>query len=98
KTKCVLIVDTDKDGKADKEIVAAEGWKESFHQVDGLGVAFDRRDGSLNFADPLLKDKEGKPQYKITDEAGAIIRVSPDFKTREIVATGIRFPVGLRFN
>ena len=26
------------------------------------------------------------------------MRVSPDFKTREIVATGIRFPVGLRFN
>ena len=24
--------------------------------------------------------------------------MSPDFKTREIVATGIRFPVGLRFN
>ena len=24
--------------------------------------------------------------------------MSPDFKTREVVATGIRFPVGLRFN
>lgn len=105
KTRCVLIVDTDKDGKADKEIIVADGWKESFHAVDGLGVAFDRRDGSVyygrgtyNFADPLLKDKEGKPHYKVTDEAGAIIRVSPDFKTREVVATGIRFPVGLRFN
>src|SRR5262245_18859556 len=105
KTKCVLVVDTDKDGKADKEIEVAGGWKESFHQVDGLGVAFDRRDGSVyygrgtyNFADPYLKDKEGKAQYKPTDEAGAILRVSPDFKTREIIATGIRFPVGLHFN
>jgi len=105
KTRCVLIVDTDKDGTADKEIVVADGWKESFHQVDGLGVAFDRRDGSVyfgrgtyNFADPLLKNKEGVPQYKLTDESGAIIRVLPDFKTREIVATGIRFPVGLRFD
>lgn len=105
KTRCVLIVDTDQDGTADKEIVVADGWKESFHQVDGLGVAFDKRDGSVyfgrgtyNFADPLLKDKQGRPQYDISGEAGAIIRVSPDFKTREVVATGIRFPVGLRFN
>jgi putative heme-binding domain-containing protein len=105
KTRCVLIVDTDQDGIADKEIPVVEGWKESFHQVDGLGVAFDKRDGSVyfgrgtyNFADPLLRNKEGVPQYKLTDEAGAIIRVSPDFKTREVVATGIRFPVGLRFD
>ena len=61
KTRCALIVDTDGDDRADKEIEVAGGWKESFHQVDGLGVAFDRRDGSVyygrgtsNFADPLL--------------------------------------------
>lgn len=105
KTRCALIVDTDRDGKADKEVVVAEGWKESFHNVDGLGVAFDRHDGSVyfgrgtyNFADPLLLDKEGKSHYRLSDEAGAIIRVSPDFKRREIVATGFRFPVALRFN
>jgi putative heme-binding domain-containing protein len=105
KTRCVLLVDTDGDGKADREIVVAEGWKESFHQVDGLGVAFDRRDGSVyfgrgtyNFADPYLRDREGKAGYRTTDEAGAILRVAPDFKTREVVATGIRFPVGLHFN
>lgn len=105
KTKCLLIVDTDKDGKADKEITVAGPWKESFHQVDGLGVAFDKRDGSVyygrgtyNFADPLLKDKDGRPQYKLADEAGTVIRVAPDFKSREVVATGIRFPVGLHFN
>jgi putative heme-binding domain-containing protein len=105
KSRCVLIVDTDQDGKADREIVVADGWQESLHQVDGLGVAYDQRDGSIyfgrgtyNFTDPLLKDKDGKPQYKLTDESGAVMRVSPDFKTREIIATGIRFPVGLRFN
>lgn len=105
KKRCVLLVDTDKDGKADKEIVVADGWKESFHQVDGLGVAFDKRDGSIyfgrgtyNFADPYLKDKEGKPRYDLADEAGAIIRVAPDFKTRTLMATGLRFPIGLRFN
>lgn len=105
KTRCILIVDTDGDERADREIDVASGWKESFHQVDGLGVAFDRRDGSVyfgrgtyNFADPMLKDKDGKPQYSLADESGAIIHVSPDFKKHEIVATGIRFPVGLRIN
>jgi putative heme-binding domain-containing protein len=105
KTRCMLIVDTDGDDKADKEIQVAGGWKESFHQVDGLGVAYDKKDGSVyfgrgtyNFAEPLLKDKEGKPQFSLTDESGAIIRVSSDFKTHEIVCTGIRFPVALRFN
>ena len=45
-----------------------------------------------------MHDKDGKAQYRITDEAGTIIRVSPDFKSHEIVATGIRFPVAMRFN
>ena len=105
KTRCMLIVDTNGDDKADQEIQVAGGWKESLHNVDGLGVAYDRKDGSVyfgrgtyNFADPLLRDKDGKPQYSLTDESGAIIRVSPDFKTHEIICTGIRFPVALRFN
>ncbi len=105
KTRCVLIVDTDHDDRADKEIEIAGGWKESFHSVDGLGIALDPKDGSvyygrgtMNFTDPLLRDKEGQPHYSLTDESAAIIRVSPDFKTREIVATGIRFPVAIRFN
>jgi putative heme-binding domain-containing protein len=105
KTRCALIVDTNGDDRADKEIEVAGGWKETFHQVDGLGVAFDRRDGSVyygrgsaNFTDPLLHDKDGKAQYRLTDEYDTIIRVSPDFKSREIVATGIRFPVAMRFN
>ncbi|MBY0227765.1 MAG: hypothetical protein K2W96_00655, partial [Gemmataceae bacterium] len=105
KTKLLLIADTKKAGKADKVVEVAGGWKESFHTVDGLGVAYDKRDGSIwygrgtyNFADPLLRDKSGKVHYSLKDEAGAILRVSPDFKKREIVATGIRFPVALRFN
>ena len=105
KTRCALIVDTDGDDRADKEIKVAGGWQESFHQVDGLGVAFDRRDGSVyfgrgtaNFTDPLLHDKDGNAQYRLTDEASTVIRVAPDFKSHEIVATGVRFPVALRFN
>ncbi len=105
KSKLLLIVDTDRDGKADKEIEVAGGWPESFQPVDGVGVAFDRETGSvyfghgtMNFTDPLLRDKEGHSHYSRTDETGAIIRVSPDFKTREVVAKGIRFSIAIRLN
>jgi len=105
KARCVLILDTDGDDRADKEIEVAGGWKENFVQVDGVGVAFHPEDGSIyfgrgtfNFTDPLLFDKEGKPKYKLTDESGVVIRAAPDFKSRKVVATGIRFPIGMRFN
>ena len=41
---------------------------------------------------------QGKAHYDVKSERGTILRVSPDFKTREIVCTGIRFPVALAFN
>ncbi len=104
KGKLSLIVDTDRDGKADKEIVVADGWKEIPQNVDALGVALDK-DGSIyfglgtaNYANGYLLDKEGKGGYDIKSERGAILKVSPDFTKREIVCTGIRFPVALAFN
>ncbi|MDY3554272.1 ThuA domain-containing protein [Gemmata sp. JC717] len=105
KGKVVLLADTDADGKADKEIVVAGGWKEIANNVDALGVALDPRDGSVyygrgtfDFTSPHRVDKDGQARYSLKDEEGTIIRVAPDFKSREIVATGIRFPVGLHFN
>jgi putative heme-binding domain-containing protein len=105
KGKCSLIVDADGDGKAEREIVVAGGWKEFVHNVDALGVAFDPRDGSVyfgrgaqNFTNPYLVEKDGKARYRLRDETGCILRASPDFKSREIVATGVRFSVALRFN
>jgi putative heme-binding domain-containing protein len=105
KGRLTLIADTDGDGKADKAAVIAGGWPEIFPTVDTLGVAFDRRDGSIyfgrgcnNFTDGYQRDKAGKAHYSLKDETGTIQRLAPDFKTREVVATGIRFPVGLRFN
>ncbi len=105
KGKCSLIVDTDGDGKADKEIIVAEGWKELPHGVDALGAAFDRRDGSVyfglgttDFTNAYQVGPDGKAAYSLTSERGTILRVAPDFMSREIVATGIRFPVGMRFN
>jgi putative heme-binding domain-containing protein len=105
KGKCSLIVDTKKTGKGDKEIVIAQGWEELPHGVDALGVAFDPRDGSVYFGlgtasyeNAYQLDKQGGGRYRLGSERGTILRVAPDFKSREIVATGIRFPVGLRFN
>jgi putative heme-binding domain-containing protein len=104
KGKCSLIVDTDGDDVADKEIIVAEGWKELPHGVDALGVAIDK-DGSIffglgttDYTNAYQIDKDGKPHYRLDDERGTVLRVSADFKKREILCTGIRFPVGLAFN
>ncbi len=105
KGKVVLIADTDADGKADKEIVVASGWNEFSVNIDVIGVAVDPKDesvwfgrGTANYTNGYLLDKDGKSQYSLKDERGTVQRVAPDFKSREIIATGIRFPVGLRFN
>ncbi|HEY7309161.1 MAG TPA: ThuA domain-containing protein [Gemmataceae bacterium] len=104
KGKLSLIVDTDGDDKADKEIVVAQGWKELPHGVDALGVAVDG-DGNIYFGlgcadytNAYQIDGQGKARYDLKSERGTILKVSPDFKTREIVATGVRFSVGLAFN
>ena len=104
KGKCSLIVDTNRDDRADREIIIAKGWKEISHPIDALGVAV-AEDGSIyfgigtaNFVDPYQLDKEGKSHYQLTSERGTILKVSPDFKKREIVCTGLRFSVALAFN
>ncbi|HVV01818.1 MAG TPA: hypothetical protein VHH88_10685, partial [Verrucomicrobiae bacterium] len=104
KGKLSLIVDTNSDDVADEEIIVATGWPESSHGVDALGVAVDE-DGSVyfglgtaSFTGAYLVDKDGKSHYSLKDERGTIMKVSPDFKHREIVCTGIRYPVGMAFN
>ena len=105
KGKISLLVDADGDGKADKEILVASGWKEPIHNVDSLGVAVDPKDGSVyygrgchNFTNAYVIEKDGKARYSLKDETGTVVRVAPDLKSREIVATGVRFTVALRFN
>jgi putative heme-binding domain-containing protein len=104
KGKISLIVDTDHDGKADKETIVANGWKELPHGVDALGVAIDREGnvyfglGTTDFTNAYVLDKKGESTYRLEDEHGTIQMVAPDFRKREIIATGIRFPVGLAFN
>jgi putative heme-binding domain-containing protein len=104
KGKCSLIVDADGDDRADREIIVAQGWPEAKHGVDALGAAL-ARDGSVYFGigaasyiDAYQVDSAGRAHYDLKDERGTILRVAPDFQSRSIVATGIRFPVALRFN
>src|SRR6185437_11018402 len=105
KGKVSLIVDTNKDGRADKEIIVADGWKEITQSVDAIGVAFHKKDGSVyfgrgtaNYANGYLLDKDGKAHYDVKGEYGTILRVAPDFKSHETICTGVRFTVGLHFN
>src|SRR5206468_2180021 len=55
--------------------------------------------GCANFTDAYLIDKaSGQARYSLGSERGTILKVSSDFSRREIVCTGIRFPVGMAFN
>src|SRR5438128_2685623 len=104
KGKLSLIVDTDGDDRADKEIVVASGWKELPHGVDALGVAMDKTGnvyfglGTADYANAYLTTKDGKAHYDIKSERGTIQKLSADFEKRETICTGIRFSVGLAFN
>lgn len=104
KGKVSLLLDADGDDRAEKEIIVAQGWPELPVAVDALGVAI-APDGSLYFGlgtgdytNAYRVDDKGLARYRLDQERGAILRVSADFRSREIVATGIRFPVGLAFN
>jgi len=105
KGKLALILDRDRDGRADEEVTVAEGWPVLTHNVDALGVALDSEGniyfglGCANFTDAYLIDKAtGRARYDLGSERGTILKVSPDFSHREIVCTGIRFPVAMAFN
>ncbi|MBX9580780.1 MAG: ThuA domain-containing protein [Gemmataceae bacterium] len=105
KGKVSLIVDRDGDGKADEEILVAGGWKEIVNNVDALAVAIDPKDGAVyygrgatSYTDPYQVDKDGKARYSTKVQEGVIVRVAPDFKSRDTLVTGIRYPIALRFN
>jgi putative heme-binding domain-containing protein len=104
KGKISLILDVDGDGKADKETIVASGWKQLPHGVDALGVALDASGnlyfglGTTDYTNAYQVDAAGSSSYDLKQEHGTIQMVSPDFRKREIIATGIRFPVALAFN
>lgn len=106
KGKVSLILDKNRDGVGDEEIIVATGWKEITQNVDAIGLAVSPKDGSIyfglgtaNFANGYLIDaKTGESHYDLLSDRGTIQKVSPDFKKRETVCTGVRFTCALAFN
>jgi putative heme-binding domain-containing protein len=104
KGKVSLIVDTDGDDLADEEKVIATGWTEITPSVDATGIVM-ADDGSIyfglgtaNYANAYLVDENGKAAYDLESDRGSVQRISPDFKNRETICTGIRFPIAFAFN
>jgi putative heme-binding domain-containing protein len=105
KGQVTLVFDRDGDDIADGTKVLAGGWPEITQSVDTLGVAFHPKDHSLwfgrgtgDYTQAYRIDGNGKAAYHLEEETGTIQRLSADLKERTTVATGIRFPVALRFN
>jgi putative heme-binding domain-containing protein len=104
KGKISLIKDTDEDGTADTEEIISTGWKEAFTAVDATGLAIDKAGnvyfglGCADFSNAYQLDKEKKPHYDINSTQGTIQKLSADHKTRETLATGVRFAIGIAFN
>ena len=107
--KIAALRDTDGDGKPDKDETINTGWPPDAGftggGVDAMGLVFDPQGnfyfglGCTLFANPYLVDeKTDKARYDIKSERGTILKVSPDGNKREVVCTGIRFPVGLAMN
>ena len=107
--KISALRDTDGDGKPDKEEVVNTGWPPDAGftggGVDAMGLVFDREGdfyfglGCSLFAAPYMVDeKTDKPRYSLASERGTILKVSADGKKRQVVCTGIRFPVGMAMN
>lgn len=104
--KLSLLKDDDGDGRADREEIVAQGWPEIFtgdNHLDAMGLARDDQGnlyvdiGCANFANAYLLE-DGKPHYDPGSELGAILKISPGGKTREVFANGFRFAYALEFN
>jgi putative heme-binding domain-containing protein len=104
KGKVSMIVDHDGDDRGDEELIVASGWQEIPQNVDAVGLTM-AEDGSIyfglgtaNYANAYLIDGKGEAKYDLKSERGTVQKVSPDWKIRESVCTGIRFPMAFAFN
>lgn len=90
-------------------MTATTGWDpptlKGGSSLDAVGIATDKA-GDIFFSisvdawrEPYRINKEtGKSDYNQFSERGTIIKLSADWNQREIVSTGLRFPVSLAFN
>ncbi|MEO6568881.1 MAG: c-type cytochrome [Opitutaceae bacterium] len=96
------------DGTSELAIVAS-GWRPSVvaagSNLDAIGVAVDPA-GNVYFGLGVdayngayrVNKQTGHPDYNQFNERGSMVKLSPDWKRREIIATGVRFTVSLAFN
>lgn len=96
------------DGTAELETVTG-GWvpmsSAAGANLDAVGIAVDQA-GAVYFGlgcdawnRPYRVDaKTGKSEYNLHSERGTVIKLSPDWKRRESLCTGLRFTVSLAFN
>lgn len=95
------------DGTGELETVAS-GWVgpaiSATSALDTYGIAV-AQDGTVYFglgcdawSNPYRIDAAGHSEYNLHSDRGTIQKLSPDWKTRTTVATGIRFTVSLAFN
>src|SRR5579884_2491627 len=96
------------DGTGETETVTS-GWVKPTDAagagLDAVGLAIDAK-GNIYFGigcdawqHPYRVDeKTGKSLYNVHSERGTIQKLSPDWRHRETVATGIRFTVSMAFN
>ncbi len=96
------------DGTGEVETVAS-GWVgptiAAGSSLDAVGIAVDAS-GNIYFglgcdawSSPYRVDeKTGKSAYNLHSDRGTIQKLSPDWKQREAICTGLRFTVSLAFN
>jgi|GEM_PF-3307720 len=106
--KIALLKDTDGDGTADVSETIVSGWERekinSDTRNDAAGIALDKQGnlyfslGCMSYNNAWQLDSKGKPHYDIHSERGTILKVSPDRKKRQVLATGTRFVIGLDIN
>ncbi|HEX5176098.1 MAG TPA: PQQ-dependent sugar dehydrogenase, partial [Chthoniobacteraceae bacterium] len=107
--RILFIADKNHDGRGDEANIVATGWEKQESpggggSVDALGLTLGP-DGSIYFVlgtsaynNAYLLDKAGAAHYRLASERGTILRIAPDGAKREIICTGIRYPVGAAFN
>jgi putative heme-binding domain-containing protein len=90
-------IDTDQDGKADKSWPVIQGIPESGHPYEWTSALTIGPDGWLYCA--LATDSwNAAPSPDPEGYRGALLRVSPDGKVVERIATGVRSVYGIGFN
>ncbi len=105
KGRILMIADQDGDDRAEVVQTIAEGWPPARAGVDVTGLTLDPKDGSVWFGlgvrlynDAYEIEETGTAQNDLSGERGSILRIAPDFSSREKICTGIRWPIALRFN